>query len=105
NYPSAQDQRRSKLNPNPHPKMSFLFTESTNNGMSKTHHAVPASTNASTNSRSNDRSPPSPREESITKLEKADILELTVRHLRRLKRSDTPSPKNPSDRFIAGYTA
>ncbi|CAB4068255.1 HESN [Lepeophtheirus salmonis] len=44
-------------------------------------------------------------EESITKLEKADILELTVRHLRKLKNQEVISKNSPSDRYIAGYTA
>merc|ERR1711915_377534 len=45
--------------------------------------------------------------ESISKLEKADVLELTVKHLRKLKRQQMLSV-NPSldmDRFHAGYTA
>ena len=45
--------------------------------------------------------------ESIAKLEKADVLELTVKHLRKLKRQQMLSA-NPSldmDRFHAGYTA
>merc|ERR1719495_2816089 len=45
--------------------------------------------------------------ESISKLEKADVLELTVKHLRKLKRQQMLS-LNPSldmDRFHAGYTA
>nr|ACO10532.1 Enhancer of split mbeta protein [Caligus rogercresseyi] len=38
--------------------------------------------------------------ESITKLEKADVLEMTVKHLRNLKtKRDTP------DRFFSGYTS
>merc|ERR1712228_862716 len=44
--------------------------------------------------------------ESISKLEKADVLELTVKHLRKLKRQQMLSV-NPSldmDRFHAGYT-
>ena len=44
--------------------------------------------------------------ESISKLEKADVLELTVKHLRKLKRQQqlvlvTPGP----DGYSAGYTA
>ena len=44
--------------------------------------------------------------ESISKLEKADVLELTVKHLRRLRRHQmlTPSPPH-QDRYQAGYTA
>ena len=44
--------------------------------------------------------------ESISKLEKADVLELTVKHLRKLKRQQMLA-LNPSldlDRFHAGYT-
>nr|ACO15686.1 Enhancer of split mgamma protein [Caligus clemensi] len=37
--------------------------------------------------------------ESITKLEKADVLEMTVRHLRK-----TQNQKNSPDRFFSGYT-
>lgn len=45
--------------------------------------------------------------ESITKLEKADVLELTVRHLRKLKRQRTLvlNPGLDLDRFHAGYTS
>ena len=45
--------------------------------------------------------------ESITKLEKADVLELTVRHLRKLKRQQmlALNPGLDLDRFHAGYTA
>ncbi|XP_040566458.1 enhancer of split mbeta protein [Lepeophtheirus salmonis] len=46
--------------------------------------------------------------ESITKLEKADVLEYTVRHLRKLGRQDLISKNNPSvhtDRYVAGYSA
>ena len=45
--------------------------------------------------------------ESITKLEKADVLELTVRHLRKLKRQQmlAVNPGLDLDRFHAGYTA
>ncbi|XP_049802881.1 enhancer of split mbeta protein-like [Schistocerca nitens] len=44
--------------------------------------------------------------ENVSKLEKADILELTVRHLRRLRREHrlAASPVTDSDRFRAGYT-
>merc|ERR1712014_302599 len=46
--------------------------------------------------------------ESINKLEKADVLELTVRHLRKLKRQQMLSGSNPGldmDRYRAGFTA
>ena len=45
--------------------------------------------------------------ENITKLEKADVLELTVRHLRKLKRQQmlALNPGLDLDRFNAGYTA
>ena len=45
--------------------------------------------------------------ESITKLEKADVLELTVRHLQKLKRQQmlTLNPHMEQDRYHAGYTA
>merc|ERR1712014_565788 len=45
--------------------------------------------------------------ESITKLEKADVLELTVRHLQKLKRQQmlTLQPHLEQDRYKAGYTA
>ena len=45
--------------------------------------------------------------ESISKLEKADVLELTVNHLRKLKRQQmlTLNPSLDLDRFHAGYTA
>merc|ERR1711944_309421 len=45
--------------------------------------------------------------ESITKLEKADVLELTVRHLRKLRRQEmlTLSPHSEQDSYRAGYTA
>merc|ERR1719392_574808 len=45
--------------------------------------------------------------ESITKLEKADVLELTVRHLQKLKRQQllTLNPHLEHDRYHAGYTA
>merc|ERR1712106_467122 len=44
--------------------------------------------------------------ESISKLEKADVLELTVKHLRKLKRQQmlTVNPSLDMDRFHAGYT-
>merc|ERR1712008_526336 len=44
--------------------------------------------------------------ESISKLEKADVLELTVKHLRKLKRQQmlTLNPALDMDRFHAGYT-
>merc|ERR1719225_1731898 len=44
--------------------------------------------------------------ESISKLEKADVLELTVKHLRKLKRKQMMSlnPALDMDRFHAGYT-
>ena len=44
--------------------------------------------------------------ESITKLEKADVLELTVNHLRKLKRQQMLSlnPALDLDRFHAGFT-
>ena len=45
--------------------------------------------------------------ESISKLEKADVLELTVKHLRKLKRQQmlAHNPGLELDRFHAGYTA
>ena len=45
--------------------------------------------------------------ESISKLEKADVLELTVKHLRKLKRQQmlALNPGLDLDRFHAGYTA
>ena len=45
--------------------------------------------------------------ESITKLEKADVLELTVRHLQKLKRQQQlqANPNVDMDRYRAGYTA
>ncbi|MCP4298388.1 MAG: hypothetical protein GY786_22610, partial [Proteobacteria bacterium] len=45
--------------------------------------------------------------ESISKLEKADVLELTVTHLRKLKRQQmlAMNPGLDLDRFHAGYTA
>lgn len=45
--------------------------------------------------------------ESITKLEKADVLELTVRHLQKLKRQQQlqANPNLDMDRYRAGYTA
>ena len=45
--------------------------------------------------------------ESIAKLEKADVLELTVKHLRKLKRQQmlALNPGLDLDRFHAGYTA
>ena len=45
--------------------------------------------------------------ESISKLEKADVLELTVTHLRKLKRQQmlALNPGLDLDRFHAGYTA
>ncbi|XP_066959517.1 enhancer of split mbeta protein-like [Macrobrachium rosenbergii] len=45
--------------------------------------------------------------ETITKLEKADVLELTVRHLRKLKQHHAlalPSHNNSHDKFRAGFT-
>merc|ERR1712080_751105 len=44
--------------------------------------------------------------ESISKLEKADVLEMTVKHLRKLKRQQmlTLNPALEFDRFHAGYT-
>merc|ERR1719431_1422011 len=46
--------------------------------------------------------------ESISKLEKADVLELTVKHLRKLKRQQmltlTPALET-GDRYTAGYSA
>merc|ERR1711892_227259 len=44
--------------------------------------------------------------ESISKLERADVLELTVKHLRKLKRQQMLSlnPALDMDRFHAGYT-
>ena len=45
--------------------------------------------------------------ESMAKLEKADVLELTVKHLRKLKRQQmlNTNPSLEMDRFHAGYTA
>merc|ERR1711971_1418606 len=45
--------------------------------------------------------------ESITKLEKADVLELTVRHLQKLKRQQQlqANPALDMDRYRSGYTA
>jgi len=45
--------------------------------------------------------------ESITKLEKADVLELTVQYLKKLKRQQmlTLNPHMEQDRYHAGYTA
>merc|ERR1712064_43866 len=46
--------------------------------------------------------------ESITKLEKADVLELTVRHLRKLRRQEMLSLRpmtSEQDSYRAGYTA
>jgi hairy-and-enhancer-of-split protein len=45
--------------------------------------------------------------ESITKLEKADVLELTVRHLQKLKRQHMlqANPAVDVDRFRAGYSS
>merc|ERR1711974_359474 len=45
--------------------------------------------------------------ESITKLEKADVLELTVNHMRKLKRQQQlqANPSLDMDRYRAGYTA
>lgn len=45
-------------------------------------------------------------EENVTKLEKADILEITVAHLQKLKRKKQlcSSPVLEADRFRAGYT-
>merc|ERR1712193_462106 len=43
--------------------------------------------------------------ESITKLEKADVLELTVRHLQKLKRQQMLALNPDLDRYHAGYTA
>jgi len=45
--------------------------------------------------------------ESITKLEKADVLELTVNHLRKLKRQQMlqANPALDIDRYRSGYTA
>merc|ERR1712055_1132994 len=44
--------------------------------------------------------------ESISKMEKADVLEYTVKHLRKLKRQQmlTLNPALDMDRFHAGYT-
>ncbi|KAG0705644.1 Enhancer of split mgamma protein [Chionoecetes opilio] len=45
--------------------------------------------------------------ETITKLEKADVLELTVRHLRKLKQHHAlaiPSHNHSHDKFRAGFT-
>lgn len=48
-------------------------------------------------------------EENVTKLEKADILEITVAHLQKLKKqkqlSNRSSPVLEADRFRAGYTS
>merc|ERR1739838_857711 len=45
--------------------------------------------------------------ESVNKLEKADVLELTVQHLRKLKRQQQlqANPALDMDRYRAGYTA
>jgi len=45
--------------------------------------------------------------ESITKLEKADVLELTVRHLQKLKRQQQlqANPNLDMDRYRSGYTS
>merc|ERR1711899_80477 len=45
--------------------------------------------------------------ESITKLEKADVLELTVNHMRKLKRQQQlqANPSLDMDRYRAGFTA
>merc|ERR1712076_269579 len=45
--------------------------------------------------------------ESITKLEKADVLELTVNHLKKLKRQQMlqANPALDMDRYRSGYTA
>merc|ERR1712113_159614 len=45
--------------------------------------------------------------ESITKLEKADVLELTVRHLKKLRRQQmlTISPHLNQDKYRSGFTA
>ena len=47
--------------------------------------------------------------ESITKLEKADVLELTVRHLRKLRRQEmltlNPPGAGEQENYRAGYTA
>merc|ERR1712203_1196435 len=42
--------------------------------------------------------------ESISKLEKADVLELTVKHLRKLKRQQMLAVTPELDRYRAGYT-
>merc|ERR1712024_56913 len=42
--------------------------------------------------------------ESISKLEKADVLELTVKHLRKLKRQQMLSVTPELDKYRAGYT-
>merc|ERR1712117_925330 len=42
--------------------------------------------------------------ESISKLEKADVLELTVKHVRKLKRQQLLSVTPELDRYRAGYT-
>ena len=49
--------------------------------------------------------------ENLTKLEKADVLELTVRHLHKLRErqalglsSSSPSPNTTQDKFRAGFT-
>merc|ERR1712213_117028 len=45
--------------------------------------------------------------ESITKLEKADVLELTVRHLKKLRRQQmlTINPHLEQDKYRTGFTA
>ena len=45
--------------------------------------------------------------ETITKLEKADVLELTLKHLRKLKREQSLqiNPTIDADRYRAGYSA
>ena len=45
--------------------------------------------------------------ESISKLEKADVLELTVRHLRKLRRQEmlTLNPHSEQESYRAGYSA
>lgn len=42
--------------------------------------------------------------ENVSKLEKADILELTVRHLHKLKRQRALCLTTETDRFLAGFT-
>lgn len=42
--------------------------------------------------------------ENVSKLEKADILELTVRHLHKLKRQRALGLTSETDRFLAGFT-